>query len=276
MKEILDSSIESQIITLLQRGTLSTTAIVLGVQKIRPNTPKQSIYLALRKLKKKEVIAISGKLVSLHQVWITKMQDFFRRVESQTIESQEMSLVNLKEKEYITYKFNSLLSLDMFWAHAFTLFMGTLSLGDSAYLYNPHQWFLIARKESELSIIKEAIRREIYWVQLIAGKEPLDIEVKKYFDGKYARCHMLGEDIFDKGYYANCFGGFLIEVWLDSRVVDEIERIYTTSKGVNINVVSLLQKVIEGEGYSHKMKITKNSKKVLKFKNLFKKYFVER
>jgi hypothetical protein len=276
MKEILDSSIESQIVTLLQNGTLSATSIVTGVQKVRPNTPKQSVYLALRKLKKKEVIAISGKLVSLHQVWITKMQDFFRRIESQTAESQKISLLNLQEREYVTYRFNSLLSLDMFWAHAFTLFMGKLSSGDSAFLYNPHQWFLIARKESELSIINEATRREVYWVQLIAGKEALDSSVKKYFNGTYARCHLLGHHVFEKNYYANCFGDFLIEVWLDNRASEEIEKLYLTGKEASVEVVSLLQKIIENEDYSHKMKITKNSAKASRFKNLFKKYFIER
>ncbi len=274
MKEVLDSSIESQIIGLLQAGSLSTITIVQKIQKVRLNTPKQSVYLALRKLKKKEVVAVSKKLVSLHQVWITKMKDFFRKIDSQVLDSQEMSLLNLQEKEYVTYKFNSLLALDMFWAHAFTLFMGTLGSGDSAFLYNPHQWFLIVRKESELSIIKEATRREISWVQLIAGKEDLDIEVKKYFDNKHARCHLLGEHVFEKNYYANCFGDFLIEVWLDEKATDEIENLYKMSKGSNDEVTNLLQDIIENKNYSHKMKISKNAAKASKFKNLFRKYFI--
>ncbi|MES3006101.1 MAG: hypothetical protein V4664_04105 [Patescibacteria group bacterium] len=274
MKEILDLSIEAQIISLLKGGSLSAISLIEKIQSVRLNTPKQSVYLAIRKLKAKEIVVLHKKMVSLHQVWISKMRDFFAEAGAATSDSKEISPSRLQEKEYITYKFNSLQSLDMFWGHTFTLLMGTLTAGNSVFLYNPHQWFLIARKQSELNIIKDAKRRGVLWVQLIAGKKLLDVEVKKHFDGKQAKCHLLGEDVFDKSYYVNCFGDFLIEVWLDNKAVIEIENIYSNYKVINDEVVRLLQNIIEKKGFAHKMKISKNISKTVKIKSLFKKYFL--
>ncbi len=202
------------------------------------------------------------------------MKNFFMEAGQNFTTSNEINLLKLKEGEYITYKFNSLLSLDMFWAHAFSLLMNTLSPQNPVYLYNPHEWFLIARKQSELSIIKEAQRRGVPWIQLIAGKTSLDLDIKKYFDEKNAKCHLLGKDLFTKNYYANCFGDFLIEVWLDDKSVEKIENIYNTNTISNTSVINLLQKIVEEEGLIHKMKISKNKSKAAKLKSVFAKYFV--
>ncbi|MDO9399294.1 MAG: hypothetical protein Q7T79_01220 [bacterium] len=273
MKEIIDQTIESQIINLLKDGSLSTITIIKKIQKLRQDTPKQSVYLAIRKLKRKEIIALSGKMVSLHQVWIIKMKNFFTEIELHSSSSNEANILKLEEKEYITYNFNSLISLDMFWGHAFILFLKNILVGSTVFLYNPHEWFLIARKQNEINLIKEAKKQGIFWMNLIAGDKALDIEIKKYFDGKPAQCYCLGEDLFEKNYYINSFGDFHIEVWLDKRAVEEIEKIYNKYTEINDNVINLLRKIIERKGYRHKMKISKNAIKAKKIKNLFKKYF---
>jgi hypothetical protein len=274
MKELLDSSIESQIIRQLKGKPLPTTEIVGRIQKVRPGTPKQSVYLALRKLKKKEVVAVSRKMVSLHQIWISKMRNFFSDASEVFSDSKEVSLTKLQEKEHISYKFNSLLGLDMFWGHAFALFMNDMQSGSSIYLYNPHEWFLIVREQSETLLVKETKRRGISFVLLLAGHTPMDIQARKYFDGTHARCHSLGEDLFEKNYYVNCFGDFLIEVWLDPAAAKEIESVYANHSAVTSEVRDRLQAIIEKKKYTHKMKISRNAAKATKIKNTFKKFFI--
>lgn len=274
MKELVDTSIESRIIKLLQKSPRSTLEIVAYIQKSRSHTPKQSVYLALRKLKAKEVVTIHKKIVSLHKVWVANMKEFFKNAYEQSEGVRQATLLELQEKESVTYKFNSLLALDMYWSHAFMSFMSEMSHGEMVCLYNPHQWFLIARQQSELSVIKEACRRKVSWIQLIAGKKKLDIEVKKYFDGISARCHFLGKNIFGRNYYANCFKDYVIEVWLDERAVMEIENIYDECGALNQEVVQRFQKVIENKKYSHKMKISKNGKLAARLMKIFKTYFL--
>lgn len=274
MKELLESSIESQIVILLKEGSLPATSLIKKIQVIRTGTPKQSVYLALRKLKKKEVVAQSGKIISLHQSWIVKMSRFFEGVSKKAAKIKESGFPNLQEKEYVTYHFNSLESLDRFWAHAFMTFMKNLASKASVLLYNPHQWFLIGRKESELNIIEEAKKIEISWVQIIGAKTFLDIEAKKNFDGVHTRCQLLDKPMFPNNYYVNCLGDFLIEVWIDEGAADEIEYIYKTHKTIDNIVQTKLSNILQNKSYKHKMKISKNKTKALKIKNVFKKYFI--
>ncbi len=271
MKELIDKTIESLIINLLKAGPSSPVLIIKKIKKLRPNTPKQSVYLALRKLKAKEIIALSGKTASLHQAWVLKMKSFFTEIYSQSAGAKNASLLNLEEKEYITYNFNSLEATDMFWGHAFILFAGNMSAGRPSFIYNPHEWFLIARKTSELNLIKEAKRYGAFW--LIGGRKPLDLEVKKYLDCQNSQTYNLDGHIFEKNYYFNCFGDYHIEVWFDKRAVSELEKIYDKHNKIDDQVISLMQKIIEKKNYKHKMKISKNAAKAKKIKNLFKKYF---
>ena len=278
MKELLDTSIESRIIHLLKGGALSTIKIIEKVQEGRLGTPKQSVYLALRKLKKKEVVAISGKIVALHEVWISKMKNFFAEAgvgDALALRTKTRAdILALEEGESISYIFHSLLALDMFWAHAFMIFMRSMVRGRPILVYNPHQWFLIAREQSETSIIREVKKRHIAWLQIVGGSTTLDREIKKYFDSPYARSHFFEKSIFPSNYYVNCFGDFLIEVWIDERAAGKIEEFYRVYEAVDLNARARLWEIIKEKNYKHKMKISKNATKALKIKKIFKKYFL--
>lgn len=273
MKEMLDRSIESHIIKLLQISPLVTIDIINKIKKIRPNTPKQSIYLALRKLTHKEIVVTHKKIVSLHKIWIARMKDFFIQADAQSAGHDKTGLLQIQEKESITYRFNSLLALDMYWAHAFTVYLNSLLKNQAVLVYNPHEWFLIARKKSELSVMQEAKRRDIFWLCLIGGRGSLDREVKKYFNDEKTRCYLLEKPLLPDYYYMNCFGDFIIEVWIDEFAAKEIDRIYKTYTSIE-GAAGELQKIIESKEYSHKMKISKNSSKAKKFDTMFKKYFM--
>ncbi len=272
METLGNNSIESKILSTLREGPLRTTELIEKIKKDRI-TPKQSVYRELNKLKKKEIIAIGGKIVSLNQVWISKMRDFFEDAEIKYSDTKGDSILNLAEKEYINYKFNSLVSLDMFWAHAFTVFLKNMQKESSVMLYNPHEWFLIGRKASETAIIEESKKQKVHWLQIVGNKSPLDLEIKKYFDGDYAQCYFSDQNSFSDNYYTNCFGDFLIEVWLDKNIASEIDEVYETYDVADEEVIEKINSIIKKEGYSHKMKISKNKSKASKIRILFKKYF---
>lgn len=274
MKELIDSTIEARIVEILRGGSINTTKLIEMIKKLRPGTPKQSVYLALRKLKKKEVVAISGKLVSLHEMWVIKMRNFFAKAGHGQSESTEINLINLEEKERVSYTFKSLLNLDMFWAHAFSSLMNGMKAEESMLVYNPHQWFLLIREKSETEIIKEAKKRKISWLQLVGRATTMDKEIRKYFDNQYTRSHLLEREIFPENYYVNCFNDLLIEVWIDEKAAEKIDQIYNKNKISVERVISELQEIIKDKNYEHKMRISRNSKKTEKIKRMFEKYFI--
>ncbi len=272
MKDFIDSSIESKVINLLMSGPIRTTKIVEKIQEMRTLTPKQSVYLALRELKKKEIVVISGKIVSLNQLWISRMKNLFDEAYVKSSDAKEDNVLLLQEKEYINYKFNSLISLQIFWEHLYQLFLKN-SKNNMALCYHPHEWFLISRKESELNLLEESEKRKISLFELVAGKQPLDLVIKKYYDGEISQIDFIGKNVYPHNYYIECFDDYVIEVWLDERTVDEIEKIYQIYSVVNEEVIDLFQSIIKETGYNHKMKISRNHKKALKLKNLLNKYF---
>ncbi len=241
---------------------------------MRKGTPKQSVYLALRKLKAKEVIAISKKEVSLHQSWVLQMKKFFTEADTQAYHSKENSILDLEEKEYVTYYFNSLESLDMYWGHACMLLLKAQPKDRPILLYNPHEWFFIARERSEYGILKEAVRRNIAWMHLIGGKKPLDEYVRKFFDGVHARCHLAGKDVWPNNHYVNSFGDIVIEVWIDEKLAKAIDDIYKTYNHVDDRVIGMMRKLIIERGGKHKMKISRNAVKAKKIRSVFSKYFI--
>jgi DNA-binding PadR family transcriptional regulator len=272
MKELLYGTIEEKIINMLKSGALLSTEIVKRIQDDRKDTPKQSVYKALRQLKQKEIITKVKKTISLHEVWIEEMRDFFSTVQSQNSAVEEPSALTLKDKEFISYSFSSLISLDMFWAHAFMLFMKHSPAQQPIFLYNPHEWFLLARNKSEQGLMRTAKQMKKPWIHLVAGKTKLDLEIKHFYDQKYARVHFLGKHIFGKDHYINIFGDFIIEVHLDSKSTEEIEKIYETYT-TKEQALERFILIMESKKFRHKMKISKHQKNARKIRNIFSKYF---
>lgn len=276
MKEIIGNSIEAQIITLLKNGPLSAVDIVCHIQKNRSKTPKQSVYLALRKLKAKEIIAYAKKEISLNQLWLSRMRDFFVQTDAMQGDPERSDLLNIEEGESITYAFNSLNSLDVFWGHAFVIFTRSLVTGDAILLYNPHEWFKVARAHSEIPLMEEVRRLGIMWLCLIPSKQPLDFYIRKFFDGVSAKCHFIEatEAVFPSNYYANRFGDFVLEVWIDMKSAEAIDRIYQ-DQSLSVADATIKIKAIAAEKNSkHKMRISKDPSKAAKLEKLFKEYFV--
>ncbi len=200
------------------------------------------------------------------------MKNLFDEAYIKSSDAKEDNALLLQEKEYINYKFNSLVSLQIFWEHLYQLFLKN-SRNHMALCYHPHEWFLISRTESELNLLEESEKRKIFLYELVAGKKSLDLEIKKYYDGEISQIDFIGKNIYPHNYYIECFGDHVIEVWLDERAAEEIEKIYSKYQVINDEVIDLFKNIIKEEGHHHKMKISKNHKKALKVKNLLNKYF---
>lgn len=249
--------------------------LIKKVQEVRNCTPKQSVYLALKKLKQKEIVIIAGKIVSLHQVWLERMRKMFERAQNNyAYDSTGVNFSELREKESITYQFKSSLSLDIFWAHAFMFLLSSMPKGKNILLYNPHEWFLISRNESEVGLMDEAKKRNIFWIALVAGKTELDSTIRKYFDGENTKVYLLGKEIFSNNYYVNCFGNIIIEVWLDKKTAEEIDVVYKNGSKDEKDAAQKIHKIIELKNTNNKMRISKNTAKAEKIRKIFRKYFI--
>ena len=268
-------SIESLVTTELQRGPIDTALLIANIKKKRPNTTKQGVYAALRNLRKEEIVVLHNKKTSFNLLWLKQMDEFLAVTERHYVETNfgRDNFLNLKEGERIVYFFGNPAETDKFWGHALvTLAEASTAEDGPAYLYNPHEWFLIARKESERECIAFITKKRRFL--LTAGnKLPLDRVITKEFDGNHSQYHMHSQQLFAKNnYYLNIVGDFLIEVLIDEKIAAKIEVLYQNAEKLDDRVLGELNKII-GNKERSRLTISRNSKKASRLKKILGKNF---
>lgn len=264
---------EEVIIAELSRSNRTAEALLKIVQLHKAGFTKQALYLVLRKLIEKEIVIKHGKLFSLSQPWFRKMSLFFSIAEKQygnTGESNE--ILRLSDGDKILYSFKNAEEADKFWAHAFHVFGTFLAGKEPIYMYNPHEWFFYARKESEEFMFTEAKKRNQKIWLIAAGVSVLDKYIGKYFDGSTLQYYMTEEVLFEaRNYYLNIFGDYIIEARIDEKVAEKVDEFYREHTKVTDETTKLLTALLT-QGKTT-ITITRSKKKADKLKKIFKPFF---
>lgn len=269
-----NKSIEDLIIENLAKGPLYTVDLLLKINTPVQRVTKQGFYKILKSLLTNEIVVIRKKIVSLSHVWILGMDNFVQNAKkSYSIETQGEDFLLLKDGEKVSYIFKSPEQTDMFWGHAFSVLVETTQEKNIC-LFNPHEWFLVARNEPELVLFRDLIQRNKNLFVLNGNKKPVDIYVKKYFNGSTSQYFTIEHSPFEKtNYYVNIFGDFIIEAWLDEKVSQKIDDWYSIHSTVSDEAIEELKRIVSEKG-KNKFSISRNHKKAEKLRKIFKKYFL--
>jgi hypothetical protein len=266
--------IENQVIELLKSGSLRTTVLITILQEKGLKPTRQAVYRVLRSLCKSEIVVIYNRMVSLNMRWLEQLASFADVAEYfyDIDKLRSGSFVHLREKEKITYTFNSLRYTDAFWNHALYVVLQIVPKHEHWFAYNPHAWFFIARKDEELSLLTQITKQRLYLLTA-GGRTHMDKVIQKLVEGKRSQYHTLENPLFvDRGYYINILGDYIIEVKVDEHIAREIEEWYRGTKQLNDVAVRQLQDIIESEG-KIELKISKNAMKAEKLRKRVRKYF---
>lgn len=274
MNILKPQSIEEHIISLLQKESHSGPELLSTIQKYRPGTTKQALYAALRKLRSAEIVVVHKMRISLSSIWVTKMAEFFtlaKHFYTKTTTTDE-GFLNLEDGDRVTYSFKNPNVADIFWGHAVDILCEITPLSEPYYIYDPHEWFMLAR-ETEGPLLKKIASTGKQVLILAGGTTPLDKKLIKEFEGTNAQYHPTNELLFDKrNYYLNIFDDFIIEAHLDEATAKKIDDFYNTTMEWNPTTEAILKKIIANEG-KNKLTISRNRKKADKLKKMFKSYF---
>ncbi|MBP7831545.1 MAG: hypothetical protein KA028_00815 [Candidatus Pacebacteria bacterium] len=269
-------TVEEHVLALLQKGSLGTADMLAKVQAARIGTTKQALYQTLHKLKKEEVVVMRSKQVSLSHIWIKKMAEYFAIAERSygTHEQPGEDFLLLKDGDKISYTFKDPTQTDMFLGHAFGVLAEVTSKDEPIYLYNPHEWFFLARHETERYLFDKLIanKKQLY---LIAGnRDPLDVYVAKEFNNDLSQYYASSTPLFEKGnYYFNIYGDYIMEFWIDEATSEEIDLFYKNTTVFDEAAEKKIKGIIERSG-RNKVSISKNARKAEKLKKIFAKYFL--
>jgi hypothetical protein len=268
--------IEEYILKHLQNGPALMLDLVEKLKIDRPNTTKQAVYAALRGLKRSEQIVTYKGVASINLTWLNSMVNYFNLTKINYIKGSvsDGDFVNLEDRDKIKYYFQSPIKADIFWTHALYLLTERIEKNEPVYIYNPHEWFLLARKENELELFNNISRKGHRLLLTVGNDSFLDRHVNKYFDNNFSQYHVRSKQLFNENnYYLNIIGDFLIEVWMDKKVSDKIDGLYQEAKSFNKDVDEELKRIV---GMESKMKIviSRNHKKAEKIKSSLKRHFV--
>jgi hypothetical protein len=273
------NSLEYGVITHLQKQPWVIVDLINKLKEARPKLSKQAVYQIIRTLRKSEIVVVASKRVSLSSIWIDRMYDFFS-VAKYAYEgtvggaTSNESFLNLEDGDSISYSFKNPNATDIFWGHAFNVLMGVMPKNEPIYLYNPHQWFLLARTESETLLLKQGEDEGHPWYQYIAHKTPLDDFTKKTFFNKPSGAQVQHKQYFKNNYYVDTFGDFLVEAWLDPKTQQAIDLFYTTHDVWNDETKTKLVRIVSQMKGRNKLTISRNKKKSEKIKKMLGKYFI--
>lgn len=254
-------NLEQSAVECLQKGPLSTGELLKSMQKKRPRTTKQGMYAVLRKLIQSEIVLKHKKQISLNVTWLTKVESFVTLAEHfYASAGRSGSFLGLSDGENIRYEFHNTNATDAFWIHVLLLLVEAHPK-TPWFGYNPHDWFFIARAESERALRDFLVKKGGQYLMVVGGKRPLDKLIRKEFDGKRSQYFMRESPMFPQNnYYVNIIGDFIIEVWIDAMQAEAIEQLYATATASTPEVVRQLQDIIRSKGKT-KFVVSRNKKK---------------
>lgn len=248
---ILENNIEGQIILLLQNGAMPTVKIIAHLNKKGVATTKQGVYKSIAKLKKEEVLVGFDKKVALNKLWVQKMNAFFSLANSRYGNSVlDGSFLHLEEGDKISYRFKNPYVTDQFWGHAFALLSSMTPPNIPIIIYNPHEWFMLARRQAEEVLFKNLSNEGKLLLITVGSDTFLDKVVKKFFDQKQTQYHIDTKANMANNYYMNIFGDFIIEVRLDKSVANELDKYYQATNELVQNTTEDIKRIVMQPGYN--------------------------
>ena len=227
--KLLNGKIEEAILTsLLQKKNVSTTDLVESMKTGKTKATKQGIYRVLRKLKNEEMIIIYKSIVSINDLWLFKLRAL---VEDKGGPSSLIgNLEDLKEKEKISLKIKSLTHLDQIWSNIFLSIESKIPSDVALFLYNPHNWFILFREETDKIHIKRLAKKQRQTFLVIGGTTDADREITKSVRTRDLHSSVNAK-IKSKEYLA-ILGDYIIKVKLSDQENRLIDSVFTNLKNL--------------------------------------------
>jgi hypothetical protein len=245
--------------------------LVSALQSIRPRTTKQAVYAALRYLVANEVVSkVEGRFF-LSRVWISKVKRLLSH--NRYRENFDDGIFQLQNGDAISYHFPNLLACDHYWAHIFDVFTEWLPPQHAVFVWNPHQWIVIAREDVERPILQGFANRSQHAFFTIYGDTPLDRTFREQWQTEYISVCTGSEVVFPSNKFINVFQDFVLEVVIRKEVAQEIEHFYETHRKLTRDGRAALIELIERR-HPVRMKISRDRKKASAIRKKLAKEFV--
>ena len=234
----------------------------------KESTPKQSVYAALKILMKEEIVVKTGINYFVSKLWKEKVLDALMS----SSDGEKDPIFDLKDGDFINYKFPSLLVCDKYWAHLFKILTEQLPSGENIFVWNPHEWFVIGRSKEEQQVFEKLKKENVTAFYSINGKTNLDKEFKRKFSSTHLRINIGNNSFHKNNYYVNVFGDYIIEVIIDGELAEKIEDFYIKYQELSFARIQIFENLVS-QRFTIKMKLSRKKNKAEKIRRKLSKDF---
>ncbi len=220
------NTLADKIISRLSKGPADSRALVEWIIKNRMGT-KQAAYRAFKKLAKKEVIVKKGTLVSINTAWLARLERFLKDSKGENFSIATLLPKDISRK--ITKTFKNTTAMDVYLGHLFLVLAEKLE-NEPIFLYNPHEWFIYDRPESEKNLFLWIAEKKKHFYLTIGTDTPLAREFKRKEQNKYVQIAIDEKFAVPKNEYVVVVGDYVIHAAYDKDVSAKIDSLFRRAK----------------------------------------------
>jgi hypothetical protein len=243
--KLFDGGIEEIVLELLLGvRKLSIEELIKRVDRRRGGASKQGVYRVLRKLKRDGKIVIYKSSVFINTLWIEKLRLMTRGLSGTSIFDD---LSSLKKEEKVVIGGRGLTETDALWSEAFINVENKISAKHPLYLYNPHNWTILAQLETD-QIHADRLRYKQRPIFLsIGGRTPLDKETVRLAVQEKSHCSL--SSLFKSPYSIAIIGDYVLSIKLPQKGSALLDKIFRecSSSGEAVRAIKVADREIKAK-----------------------------
>ena len=260
-----NESIEDAVIRVLPQGVNTVEKIYASLKNENYDVSLRGVYKAIKKLRNQGIVLKNGKILSVSQEWIEKI--------NRSLKSQ-YALPSLSDGESATYNYNSLANLDLYWKHLI------ISLEEKysrypVFMYTPYNiWVNVpGRSESQIEFYKKFDQQKNYGFLVIGNTSPIDQSFKKKYQSGFFQIDTWSKTTFRDSEYFTIISDYIVTTKLGKKNTTIIANYY--NKSVNrFDAIHDLENILKTSD-KVKIKLERNKRKALLLrKKLFKNFYL--
>lgn len=220
--KLFDGGIEEIVLELLlEVRKVSIEELIKRVNQRRGGATKQGVYRVLRKLKRDGKVVVYKSSVSINTLWIEKLRSTTMGISGTSIFGD---LSSLKKQEKVFIEGKGLMETDALWSEAFINIENKITAKHPLYLYNPHNWTILAQPEMD-RVHADRLRHKQRPIFLsIGGRTPLDKETVRL--ASLEKIHSSLSSIFRSPHSIAIIGDYVLSVKLSQKGSALIDKIF--------------------------------------------------
>lgn len=261
--------IENDIIAHLAEGSLPTKALVKTIAGERSVTD-QGVYKALKYLIDNEVVTKEKRTVGLSYAWLERLVAFTDDVAREYEMSDMNDFLRLNDKEKASYTFTEYFKSDTHWAHIF--FLLAKRIDAPIFLLSAHNWFVIARPDTESVIYEWANRAQRHMYTLTKSNTALDKAAQKTIESDFVHFYHDEDMSAPLNHFVTVIGDFIFDFIIPEHVADTIEKYYAMYTELNEESIGAFRTLSDTK-WPVKFTVEKNVAKARKLRRRIAKDF---